>query len=54
MEGGELVWVGNEFRKLMVVYDRSRTAEAYKVGSVLTDDGVLASDHRQVFADLTI
>ncbi|EPT03257.1 hypothetical protein FOMPIDRAFT_1047244 [Fomitopsis schrenkii] len=30
------------------------TADAYKVGTSLTDDGVLASDHRPVFADVTI
>ncbi|KAH9925033.1 Endonuclease/exonuclease/phosphatase [Epithele typhae] len=30
------------------------TADAYKVGSSLTDDGVLASDHRPVFADITL
>ncbi|OCH84829.1 hypothetical protein OBBRIDRAFT_740880 [Obba rivulosa] len=29
------------------------TAEAYKVGDALTDDGVLASDHRPVYADLS-
>ncbi|KAF8182507.1 Endonuclease/exonuclease/phosphatase [Mycena galopus ATCC 62051] len=29
-------------------------AAGYKVGSALTDDGVLASDHRPVFADLCI
>jgi len=29
-------------------------ADAYKVGSSLTDDGVLASDHRPVFADVTV
>ena len=32
----------------------SRTADAYKVGTSLTDDGILASDHRPVFADVTI
>ena len=31
-----------------------RTADAYRVGSSLTDDGVLASDHRPVFADITL
>ncbi|KAI0922720.1 hypothetical protein AcV5_009617 [Taiwanofungus camphoratus] len=30
------------------------TANAYKVGSSLTDDGILASDHRPVFADVSI
>ncbi|KAH9944913.1 Endonuclease/exonuclease/phosphatase [Amylocystis lapponica] len=30
------------------------TADAYKVGSALTDDGVLASDHRPVFADVSV
>ncbi|KAH9931583.1 Endonuclease/exonuclease/phosphatase [Fomitopsis serialis] len=30
------------------------TADAYKVGTSLTDDGVLASDHRPVYADVTI
>ncbi|CDO77744.1 hypothetical protein BN946_scf184993.g7 [Trametes cinnabarina] len=30
------------------------TSTAYKVGSSLTDDGVLASDHRPVFADITL
>ncbi|KAG7441332.1 uncharacterized protein BT62DRAFT_937250 [Guyanagaster necrorhizus] len=30
------------------------TSDAYKVGSSLSDDGTLASDHRPVFADVTI
>jgi len=30
------------------------TADGYKVGTSLSDDGVLASDHRPVFADFTI
>lgn len=30
------------------------TATQYKVGTSLTDDGVLASDHRPVFADITL
>ncbi|KAI0771037.1 Endonuclease/exonuclease/phosphatase [Trametes elegans] len=30
------------------------TATSYKVGSSLTDDGVLASDHRPVFVDITL
>ncbi|KAI0708506.1 Endonuclease/exonuclease/phosphatase [Earliella scabrosa] len=30
------------------------SADAYRVGSSLTDDGVLASDHRPVFADVTL
>ncbi|TFY62867.1 hypothetical protein EVJ58_g3596 [Rhodofomes roseus] len=30
------------------------TADAYKVGTSLTDDGILASDHRPVYADVTI
>ncbi|KAI0634548.1 Endonuclease/exonuclease/phosphatase [Trametes polyzona] len=30
------------------------TSNAYKVGSSLTDDGVLASDHRPVFQDITL
>ncbi|KAI0772986.1 Endonuclease/exonuclease/phosphatase [Trametes elegans] len=30
------------------------TSTAYKVGSSLTDDGVLASDHRPVFAEITL
>ncbi|KAK0437216.1 Endonuclease/exonuclease/phosphatase [Armillaria borealis] len=30
------------------------TSEAYKVGSSLSDDGTLASDHRPVFADVAI
>ncbi|EMD36864.1 hypothetical protein CERSUDRAFT_83897 [Gelatoporia subvermispora B] len=29
------------------------TAQAYKVGDALTDDGVLASDHRPVFVDIS-
>ncbi|KAI0708515.1 Endonuclease/exonuclease/phosphatase [Earliella scabrosa] len=29
------------------------TSNAYRVGTSLTDDGVLASDHRPVFADIT-
>jgi hypothetical protein len=31
-----------------------RTANAYHVGTSLTDDGVFASDHRPVFADVTL
>lgn len=38
----------------LATYACSRTADAYKVGTSLTDDGVLASDHRPVFADVTI
>ncbi|PCH36768.1 DNase I-like protein [Wolfiporia cocos MD-104 SS10] len=30
------------------------SVEAYKVGTSLTDDGVLASDHRPVFADVLV
>ncbi|KAL6304714.1 Endonuclease/exonuclease/phosphatase [Sparassis latifolia] len=30
------------------------TADAYKVGSALTDDGVIASDHRPVYADISV
>ncbi|KZT04996.1 DNase I-like protein [Laetiporus sulphureus 93-53] len=30
------------------------SADAYRVGSSLTDDGILASDHRPVFADVSI
>ena len=32
----------------------TRTSDAYKVGTSLTDDGTLASDHRPVFADITL
>ena len=31
-----------------------RTADAYRVGTSLTDDGVYASDHRPVFIDITL
>ena len=31
-----------------------RTADGYRVESALTDDGILASDHRPVFADVSI
>jgi hypothetical protein len=31
-----------------------RTADGYRVESSRTDDGVLASDHRPVFADVTL
>ena len=31
-----------------------RNATSYKVGTSLTDDGVLASDHRPVFTDITL
>ena len=31
-----------------------RTVDGYHVGSALTDDGVLASDHRPIFADITL
>jgi hypothetical protein len=31
-----------------------REATGYTVGSARTDDGVLASDHRPVFADVAI
>jgi hypothetical protein len=31
-----------------------RTAGRYKVGTSLADDGVLASDHRPVFTDVSI
>ena len=31
-----------------------RNATQYKVGSSFTDDGVLASDHRPVLADITL
>ncbi|PSR74723.1 hypothetical protein PHLCEN_2v9602 [Hermanssonia centrifuga] len=30
------------------------TADGYRVGTSLTDDGILASDHRPVFADISI
>jgi len=33
--------------------NRGWTADAYKVGSSLSDDGVLSSDHRPVFADFS-
>ena len=35
-----------------VNYDR--TVDSYRVETALTDDGILASDHRPVFADITI
>ena len=34
--------------------DANRTADGYKVGPSRTDDGVQASDHRPVFADITL
>lgn len=34
--------------------DVDREATGYRVGSALTDDGILASDHRPVFADVRI
>ena len=31
-----------------------RTVNGYRVGTALSDDGLLASDHRPVFADVPI
>ena len=33
---------------------RYRTSNSYMVRSVLSDDGMLASDHRPVFADISL
>lgn len=32
----------------------NRSSDAYWVGEALSDDGVLSSDHRPVFCDLTL
>ncbi|KAI1792743.1 Endonuclease/exonuclease/phosphatase [Ganoderma leucocontextum] len=48
---------GSALKRIDFVYGDSTkrwTADAYSVGSSLTDDGVLASDHRPVFADITL
>ncbi|RPD60637.1 hypothetical protein L226DRAFT_461201 [Lentinus tigrinus ALCF2SS1-7] len=48
---------GSVYSRIDFVYGGSNgkwTADAYRVGSSLTDDGVLASDHRPVFADITL
>ncbi|KAI0752547.1 Endonuclease/exonuclease/phosphatase [Daedaleopsis nitida] len=45
------------FSRIDFVYGGSNgqwTSNAYRVGSSLTDDGVLASDHRPVFAEITL
>ncbi|RDX39955.1 hypothetical protein OH76DRAFT_1413263 [Lentinus brumalis] len=49
--------VGSVYTRIDFVYGGSNgkwTADAYRVGTSLTDDGVLASDHRPVFADITL
>lgn len=38
----------------LIRFDSYRTAQGYKVESARSDDGILASDHRPVFADITI
>ncbi|TBU30372.1 Endonuclease/exonuclease/phosphatase [Dichomitus squalens] len=46
-----------DFTRIDFVYGGSNgkwTATGYHVGTSLTDDGVLASDHRPVFADITL
>lgn len=49
-----LSWRSGLEMLMVVMFLLCRTADAYKVGSTLSDDGVLASDHRPVFADVTI
>lgn len=61
----DFVFGGNNGKWYVLSFDRlsllsrklttyCRTADGYRVGTSLTDDGILASDHRPVFADLTI
>ncbi|KAI0767618.1 Endonuclease/exonuclease/phosphatase [Fomes fomentarius] len=48
---------GSSYTRIDFVYGDSNgnwTSDAYHVGSSLTDDGILASDHRPVFADITL
>ncbi|KAI0649733.1 Endonuclease/exonuclease/phosphatase [Trametes meyenii] len=48
---------GSVYSRIDFVFGGSNgkwTSDAYKVGSSLTDDGVLASDHRPVFTDITL
>lgn len=37
-----------------MTHTERRTSDAHHVGWSLTDDGVLASDHRPVFQDVTL
>lgn len=43
-----------EILKTLLIRALIRAVKAYKVETALADDGLLASDHRPVFADISI